>query len=524
MTEIEAKFIVRRPEQIDEALRVLGARGYSISPRGESTHVDRYYDTDDWSLLAAGWACRIRRRHGHEKVTLKSLHGADANVHVRSEISQDSEGHTSKAALPLSTGPVRKILDGILGERPVVQLFCVTTCRAVFELEGPDPRSLHIELDIDECRIEAEKASEKATGVLQFTELELESKSGSAADLESLAVLLCDEAGLMPAHYSKFERGLQAAGLEMDALLGETQAAAIGEDGPVLTLLFRFLEQQLEIIRRQRPRALEGIDPEGVHQMRVATRRTRAIMKTFREMLGDATVAKFNAELRWLARNLGRARDADIIERRAKEAGETDAAHYTRFLEQETIKAYEHLGDALQSERYAALEHDLQQFVSAGPAAAMQERFGNLHIAECARRYIHSALATLLAHGKAIDADAPARELHGLRIEAKRFRYLLDFFGAVQADKWAQLTEAVKNLQDLLGEHQDAITAQAHLADYIATLTDKGAGGDVLSSTARLMRAEALRIAASRQQFDSTWSEFRELASQYVHPRVAVAP
>ncbi|HSM30705.1 MAG TPA: CHAD domain-containing protein, partial [Woeseiaceae bacterium] len=367
-------------------------------------------------------------------------------------------------------------------------------------------------------------ATEEATRVLQFTDLELESKSGTAADLESLAVLLCDEAGLMPAHYSKFERGLQAAGLEMDALLGETQAAAIGEDGPVLTLLFRFLEQQLEIIRRQRPRALEGIDPEGVHQMRVATRRTRAIMKTFREMLGDASVAKFNAELRWLARNLGRARDADIIERRAKEAGETDAAHYTRFLEQETIKAYEHLVDALQSERYAALEDDLQQFVSAGLAAAMQERFGNLSIAECAHRYIHSALATLLAHGDAVDADAPARELHRLRIEAKRFRYLLDFFGAVQADKWAQMTEAVRNLQDVLGEHQDAITAQAHLADYIATLTDADAGGDVLSSTARLMRTEAGRIAASRQQFDSTWSEFRELASQYVHPRVVVAP
>lgn len=513
MTEIEAKFIIRRPAQVDAALRVLAAGGFAIAPQGESTHIDRYYDTADWSLLAAGWACRIRRRHGHEKVTLKSLHGADRNVHVRSEISQDYDGIDSKAPLSLAAGPVREELDGILGDRPVVQLFCVTTRRTVFELERPGPRPMRIELDLDECRIEAEKATEKATGVLQFTELELESRSGNAADLESVAALLCDEAHLVPAHYSKFERGLQAAGLELDALLGKSQAAAIGEDDPVLTLLFRYFQQQLEIIRRQHPRALEGIDPEGVHQMRVATRRTRAIMKTFREMLGDATVARFNAELRWLARNLGRARDADVIERRAKETGETDAAHYLRFLEQQTIEAYEHLADVLQSERCAALENDLQQFVSAGPAGTMRERFGDLGITECAHRYIHPALARLLAHGHAIDADAPARELHRLRIEAKRFRYLLDFFGTVQADKWAQLTEAVKKLQDVLGEHQDAITAQAHLADYMATLTDADAGGDKLLSTARLMHAETGRIAASRQQFGSTWSDFRNLAA-----------
>jgi CHAD domain-containing protein len=236
-------------------------------------------------------------------------------------------------------------------------------------------------------------------------------------------------------------------------------------------------------------------------------------MKAFKEMLGDTIVARFNAELRWLARNLGLARDADVIERRAKETGDPDAAHYVQFLEQGTIEAYEHLVDVLQSERCAALENDLQQFVSAGPAETMRERFGGLSVAECARRYIHSALTRLLAHGDAIDADAPARELHRLRIEAKRFRYLLDFFGSVQADQWAQLTEAVKNLQDVLGEHQDAITAQAHLVDYMATLTDAGAGGDKLLSTARLMHIETERIAASRQQLGSAWSDFRKLAA-----------
>jgi inorganic triphosphatase YgiF len=66
MTEIEAKFIVRRPEQVDEALKVLSAHGFEILERGETTHVDRYFDTEDWSILAADWACRVRRRDGED--------------------------------------------------------------------------------------------------------------------------------------------------------------------------------------------------------------------------------------------------------------------------------------------------------------------------------------------------------------------------------------------------------------------------------------------------------------------------
>ena len=74
MTEIEAKFIIRRPEQVDDVLRVLADNGFSAEERGSATHVDCYFDTEDWSILAANWACRVRRRNGERKLTLKSLH------------------------------------------------------------------------------------------------------------------------------------------------------------------------------------------------------------------------------------------------------------------------------------------------------------------------------------------------------------------------------------------------------------------------------------------------------------------
>ncbi|HSN51157.1 MAG TPA: CHAD domain-containing protein [Woeseiaceae bacterium] len=518
MHEIEAKFIVRRPGQIDRALCVLEANGFAIAPRGAARHADAYYDTVDWSLLTAGWACRVRRHHGHAEVTLKSLDDADGTVLVRSEISQPLKGHVEPAPLCIPAGPVREKLDGILGDKPLVELFRVSARRTVYDLEETAVRktgatSLRLELDVDECRIEAEKATEKATGVLEFTELELESKTGCAADLESVAALLHDEAGLTRARFSKFERGLQAAGLEIDELLAPPQASAISESDPVLALLYHYLGEQFAVIRRQHPRALEGVDPEGVHQMRVAMRRTRAVMKSFGDILGDDVVSRFNSELRWLARNLGRARDADVTARDARATGDADAGHYEQFLAEETVSAYEHLVDILQSHRCEALEAELRRFIAAGPTSAMQEKFGGLSVADCARQFIRSALRQLLAHGDAIGPDSPAEQLHKLRIEAKRFRYLLDFFSTVQPDRWVQTTEAVKKLQDVLGEHQDAVTAQERLTDYAASVPLDEAHRDKLVVTGRLLQKEEERMAACRQQFSETWSEFKRLVA-----------
>jgi CHAD domain-containing protein len=517
MHEIEAKFIVRRPEQIDRALRVLEANGFAVSPRGVTEHADIYYDTADWSVLVAGWACRVRRHRGHGKVTLKSLDDADAAVLVRSEISQALKGQHAPAPRCLPEGPVREKLEGMLGDKPLVELFRVSARRTVYDLEKsgakPGAKPLCLELDVDECRIEAEKTTEKATGVLEFTELELESRTGNAADLESVAALLHDEAGILHARFSKFERGLQAAGLEIDELLAPPRTAAIAEDDPVLALLYHYLGEQFGVIRRQHPRALEGVDPEGVHQMRVAMRRTRAVMKAFRELLGDEVVKAFNAELRWLARNLGRARDADVTARDASEAGDADAGHYEQFLARETVSAYEHLVEILQSDRCAALEAELDRFIAAGPTQEMQEKFGGLSVAECAQQFVRSALTQLLAHGDSIDANSPAEKLHKLRIEAKRFRYLLDFFSTVQPETWVQTTEAVKKLQDVLGEHQDAVTAQERLTDYAASVPLDEDHRDKLVVTGRLLQKEEERMAACRQQFAETWSEFRQFVA-----------
>ena len=70
----------------------------------------------------------------------------------------------------------------------------------------------------------------------------------------------------------------------------------------------------------------------------------------------------------------------------------------------------------------------------------------------------------------------------------------------------------MKQLQDVLGEHQDAVTAQARLADYAASLSDDH-DREKLVTVAGLMQGEVDRIAACRREFAVTWAEFRNLAA-----------
>jgi CHAD domain-containing protein len=81
----------------------------------------------------------------------------------------------------------------------------------------------------------------------------------------------------------------------------------------------------------------------------------------------------------------------------------------------------------------------------------------------------------------------------------------------VQGEKWTETAESVKKLQDVLGEHQDAVTAQAQLADYAASIPLEEKNREMLLATGRLIQKEEDRIAASREQFTVAWSEFRQV-------------
>ena len=116
--------------------------------------------------------------------------------------------------------------------------------------------------------------------------------------------------GLQPAGLSKFEAGLLALGQDIPGSpdLGST---VVSEDSTIGELAYAVLRRQLAVLRDKEPGTRLGEDIEELHDMRVATRRLRAALALFSNVL-PVRAQTFREELGWLAAVLGAVRDLDV--------------------------------------------------------------------------------------------------------------------------------------------------------------------------------------------------------------------
>jgi len=228
-----------------------------------------------------------------------------------------------------------------------------------------------------------------------------------------------------------------------------------------------------------------GGDDEDVHQARVATRRLRSDLATFRPLLDETWVAEVRAELYWVAGELGAVRDADVLlsrlQRQAAELGQADAAAASallRTLGTERTKAKSRAGDALRTSRYAALLDRLVAASRVPPLTeAAEQRAVDAVPGLVIRSWRHLAKAV-----EQVGDDAPDELLHEVRKKAKRCRYACEAVVAVAGKDAKALAAAVAGIQEVLGELQDAAVAELWLRSRAVGLTGTGAAGRAFSA------------------------------------------
>ncbi|MEM9566367.1 MAG: CYTH and CHAD domain-containing protein [Actinomycetota bacterium] len=223
------------------------------------------------------------------------------------------------------------------------------------------------------------------------------------------------------------------------------------------------------------PAARLGHDIEGVHQARVATRRLRSDLRTFRPLLDREWAAALSEQLRWLADDLGKVRDTDVLSQRLAgivEARPDLAGDGTRrvlaSLERRRKRESTALLDHLDSER---ADRVLDQLVAAGadPRTTPEADGPARELIEplVARRWKRVDRAVL-----ALDDPPVVDDLHRARILAKRARYAAEAARPAArrktADDLKTLARSMARLQDQLGELNDAAVAEAFLAGLAA--------------------------------------------------------
>jgi CHAD domain-containing protein len=239
-----------------------------------------------------------------------------------------------------------------------------------------------------------------------------------------------------------------------------------------------------------------GADPEELHKQRVATRRLRSLVRSARPVLEDPIRAeRLRDELRWLGALLGEVRDRDVLIDYlvAELATLEEAAAFGAVLELldgERDEAREQLIGGLDGPRYATLLAELERLPGLEEGASL----GRV-AADDYRRLRRAA--------RRLDAKATDEELHRLRIRAKRARYAAEAVGAKKA-----FVERAKDLQDVLGEHQDAVVAEERIRDLLARV--RGTGRTALAA-GRLIERQRLRRANARQAWPKAWKRLERV-------------
>lgn len=284
-------------------------------------------------------------------------------------------------------------------------------------------------------------------------------------------------------------------------------------DDPIVALAhYHLATQAAALFGGAQPRD-ERVAVETVHQMRVATRRLRAALRTFDDLLPPQSRSTLKSELKWLASVLSHVRDIDVyrgnIDRYAAglPAADLDALDCFRaYLRRERDDAEVDAESAIRGNRAANLRVLLNAFVRL-VAAEPPTPDAAAPIDAAAQGLIDAAVERVLGRGTQLGADAADNELHALRIECKHLRYTLELLIELYPKRLKRVLRGARALHDVLGDHQDACVASSYLRQYAETVPAGVAGRTELLALGQLLERQQTAAADARERFDVAWTQ-----------------
>ncbi|HEY1907270.1 MAG TPA: CHAD domain-containing protein, partial [Myxococcaceae bacterium] len=359
--------------------------------------------------------------------------------------------------------------------------------------------------------------------------------------LEPLVGQLRVTCGLQPATLSKFEAGLLAVGLVIPGPpeLGPTEVTAASTMGE---LGYAVIRRQLAVLGAKEPGTRLGEDPEELHDMRVATRRLRAALDLFAEVL-PVRAQTHREELGWLGSVLGAVRDLDVQLQDLGDLSDTQAGWSASALHTDGHDPLTDLFALLQRDRekartdmLAALDSVRWERLFAGLCSMVRQGPPRRALATRVPAAIGMPDLVVARHDKVAKAARRARrsgvvsDFHRLRIRCKRLRYSLEFSADVYDGGTARYVRRLTALQDELGLLQDAEVASTRLAELAtgeahlppATVFVMGALAERDHRSERRLLARLPKM--TKRVTGGAWDELVELMEERRADSVAAQP
>ncbi len=492
--EVEHKY---SPSESDARPRLGSIQGVDRVGQPVNVQLDAvYFDTE--ALALAEQRITLRRRSG----------GPDAGWHLK---------------LPVTAGERREIGEPLAGDQDAVpellrQLVLVhTRSHALVPVARIKTKRTSTPLYAADGAVLAQFSDDhvEAQSLLtpvepsQWREWEIKLADGPRQLLEDADALLAAGGVSLSALPSKLAKALGSK------YPGDPAAAPKpGRDGPSSDVALSYMFQQVCALKLHDP-GVRVDAPDAVHQLRVAARRLRSALATFRKLTNTTSAKVLRAELQWLAGAVGQARDTEVIRARLKdminaEPTELLIGSVAQEIEEHLV-AVQQQGRAaglaaLESDRYFRLLDSLDAFLAAPPLSASAQEEAPRTVG----RLVSAEQKRLKKAVRAVDSAAGRGPqdvaLHEVRKSAKRLRYAAEAASPIFGKQATALARAAEGIQEILGDFQDSVVTR----ETLLALAEQSAAGEGNGfSYGRLHALEQLRGDQARARFYDVWRKSR---------------
>jgi CHAD domain-containing protein len=496
------------PEGVDPGALVsfLGERfDLAVDPPERTDHT--VLDTADRRLRAAGAELRLHTRRGEPTMVLVGRPGAPpltATVrHQRRWLAGD-----------LPEGPLRDRVAPTIGVRALLPLARVRgEVRPARVLNRDDKTVVRLRL--------ATHAAVVDGGEVPLTpRLEVAGVLGYRRPFERLVSLLTAEAGLVEAP-GVADEAIAAAGGDPDGVPSKVRVP-LRPDQRTDEAAVAVLRALAGVVEANLPGTLDDLDTEFLHDLRVAVRRSRSVLREMKRAFPPGPLRRQRDALRWLQAVTGPTRDLDVqllewddLVATLPEDRQAALAPVRALLERRRRDAHRALRRELTGEAYGAAWGGYRRFLDGDLGPDDERPDAAAPVVAVAGRRIRKVYRRMVAMGEAVDAGSPATALHELRKRGKELRYLLELFGGLwPGDEARDMVRALKALQDVLGTHQDREVQADALRALAPDLAGVEGGPDALLALGAVVERLGTEQRAARERFADRFAEFASPSRQ----------
>lgn len=476
---------------------------YTFEAQTSKKQTLQCYDTFDWKA----W---------HKKTAVVKKDGmlSCVNLETGAETCRCGFRRNPRHFLPheITDASCRKVLESISRLRAFLRLCSVETRISTWKVLDGNRKTVAF-LELTEILPE-----EGAPGNPPNATVALLPVRGYPQPMETLAERLGPNSGSgQPVQYRDMFTALLDRSVRKPGSYSSKAHVRLVPDDSISRSVRQLLLATLDVMRANEPWLARNIDTEFLHDYRVAIRRTRSVLAQLRGIFPPGEIERFKQEFRDLGKRTNDLRDQDVYL--------LEADRFRDILPESLREPLEPFFSDLRDQHRIELKRFSRHLHSA-PHRAMLEKWkafletdtpdddasapnARRETAPVAVETIRKAWKKVLRHGRHVGKEATDAELHALRIDCKKLRYLLEFFASIFPQKvLGPVVRQLKTLQDNLGAFVDLSVQQEYLHNYLQQGGDRQHAALLAASIGGLITSLHHEREKVRKTFHSAFDRF----------------